>query len=51
MKEFIDKIRAIFITLLPLIIIIAILAIAIGSAYLISASNLPDWMKFYLLSR
>lgn len=37
--------------LIPLIVIIVILIILIGGAYLIAVSDLPDWMKFYLLSR
>ena len=31
-------------------LIIILLAISIGITYLIGTSNLPDWVKFWLLS-
>ena len=32
------------------ILAIILLAVSLGSAYLIGTSNLPDWVKFWLLS-
>lgn len=37
--------------LIPFIVIIITIILMILFAYIISISDLPDWMKFYLLSR
>lgn len=35
--------------LITLAIVIVIVVIAYGTAYLIATSNLPEWFKYYLL--
>lgn len=45
MKDFIGKICAWIILLLPLILIVIVLVLA----YLVAVSDLPDWFKFFIL--
>ena len=50
-KQFWEDMRGLFFTLLPWILIVALVAGACFVAYKISVSDLPDWFKFFLLQR
>lgn len=46
-NNFIDMLPYLTLQFLPIIVLVIVLLFA----YLISISNLPDWFKFFLLSR
>ena len=49
-KQFLEDMRGLFITLLPWLIMIGVIALACFLAYKIAVSDLPPWFKFWLLS-
>lgn len=51
MKKFIkDDLLHVLIILVIVAALLALLAVSVQIAYLIATSDLPEWMKFWLLS-
>ena len=49
-KRFLEDMKGLFITLLPALCALGVLALACFLAYKIAVSDLPPWFKFWLLS-